>query len=45
MKKFWGMVRYEECECHPLPSFGPFKRYELDYLREISLPPVGATSR
>lgn len=41
MKKLFGFLRYEECECHPLPSFGPFKSYPLDYIQEIHLPVVG----
>jgi hypothetical protein len=41
MKKPWGFMQYQECECHPLPSIGPFKRYKLDYLREVHLPSVG----
>ena len=42
MKKLWGMLRFEECECHPLPAFGPFKMYPMDYIQELHLPPVGA---
>lgn len=42
MKKLWGMLRYEECECHPMPSFGPFKTYPLEYIQEMQMPPVGA---
>lgn len=39
--KLLGLLTFEECECHPLPSFGPLKRYKLDYLREIHMPPAG----
>ena len=41
LKSLFGKVQYEECDCHPLPSFGPFKWYKLDYLREIHLPTMG----
>lgn len=36
------MISYEECECHPLPSFLFFRLYECrDYVQDISVPVVG----
>jgi hypothetical protein len=40
--RIFGMLVYDECECHPLDSFGPFKRYKLDYTQEMALPLAGA---
>lgn len=42
MNKLFGMLKYEECECHPLSSFGPFKTYPVDYIQELHLPLMGA---
>lgn len=44
MRRLFGRLMFEECECHPLPSLGPFKRYVCDYLQELGLPPLGVVT-
>jgi hypothetical protein len=44
MNRIFGRLMYEECECHPLPSFGPFKRYRFsNYYQESQAALMGLT--
>lgn len=45
MNKLFAKLSFEECDCHPLPVFGPFKKYRcVDYLQELALPPLGVVT-
>lgn len=41
MRPPWGLLTFEECECHPTPQWGPFKKHKIDYLQEMHLPVFG----